>query len=475
MKNKMVVKLISYFFITLLVFCLVISVLFITLFRKYIVDFYKADMLKQAEAMSDSLTEYMGQTGGWNRQGGLKGYMRILDELSNGNIWIVDENMDFLVSGRGMSGQITYSDLPSNAEILVQNAFKGEASFSEEFSGFLDEPTLTVGVPIMEGDIIKGALLLHTSISGMTGSVRQGISIMFLSTVLALMISVIIGIILSLSFTRPLKKMKNTALALARKDYSAKTGVVQNDEIGQLAYTIDELSIQLDAASKESERLAKMKQDFMTNISHELKTPVTVIRGSAEALVDKVVNDPVQIEQYHKQILNDSIMLQRLVEDLLELSRLQNMDFSMSKQRILINDIISDAVHSSSHIAKPKNININLFMEDFNVEMEGDYARLRQMFVIVLDNAVKFSNQGSKIEVMCSKNTIVIKDYGCGISRKDIPYIFERFYKMNNEANRTGTGLGLAIAKQIANRHNIEILVNSNEGIGTEFTFVFNK
>jgi signal transduction histidine kinase len=76
---------------------------------------------------------------------------------------------------------------------------------------------------------------------------------------------------------------------------------------------------------------------------------------------------------------------------------------------------------------------------------------------------------------MCSKNTIVIKDYGCGISRKDIPYIFERFYKMNNEANRTGTGLGLAIAKQIANRHNIEILVNSNEGIGTEFTFVFNK
>jgi len=317
--------------------------------------------------------------------------------------------------------------------------------------------------------------LLHTSISGMTGSVRQGISIMFLSTVLALMISVIIGIILSLSFTRPLKKMKNTALALARKDYSAKTGVVQNDEIGQLAYTIDELSIQLDAASKESERLAKMKQDFMTNISHELKTPVTVIRGSAEALVDKVVNDPVQIEQYHKQILNDSIMLQRLVEDLLELSRLQNMDFSMSKQRILINDIISDAVHSSSHIAKPKNININLFMEDFNVEMEGDYARLRQMFVIVLDNAVKFSNQGSKIEVMCSKNTIVIKDYGCGISRKDIPYIFERFYKMNNEANRTGTGLGLAIAKQIANRHNIEILVNSNEGIGTEFTFVFNK
>ena len=166
MKNKMAVKLASYFFITLLLFFLVISVLFITLFRNHIIDFYKSDMLTQAEAMADNLTEYMGQTGGWNRQGGIRTYIQVLNDISTKNIWIVDEDLNFLMTGRGMTGQITYSDLPSNAEILVQNAFKGESSFSEEFSGFLDEPSLTAGVPIMDGSTVKGALLLHSSIAG---------------------------------------------------------------------------------------------------------------------------------------------------------------------------------------------------------------------------------------------------------------------------------------------------------------------
>ncbi|MFA5342088.1 MAG: HAMP domain-containing sensor histidine kinase [Clostridia bacterium] len=475
MKNKMAVKLASYFFVTLLLFFLVISVLFITLFRNHIINFYKADMIKQAQSISQNITEYMSESGGWSRQGGIRVYMQILDDISTGNIWIVDENLDFLISGRGMTNQITYSDLPSNAEILVQNAFKGESSFSEEFSGFLDEPTLTAGVPIMEGSSVKGALLLHSSISGMTESIKQGISIMAVSTISALGLSVILGIILSVSFTRPLKKMKNAAVALAKKDYSAKTGVKQKDEIGQLAFSIDQLSMQLDSASQESERLMKMKQDFMTNISHELKTPVTVIRGSAEALVDKVVTDPAQIEQYHQQILNDSVMLQRLVEDLLELSRLQNMDFSINMQKLSLSDVISDAVHTSSHIAKPKNIEIKLFSDGLNIEIEGDYARLRQMFMIVLDNAVKFSASDSVIEVKSMNNKITIKDYGCGIKEQDMPFIFERFYRIDNEANRTGTGLGLAIAKQIANRHNILIEVSSELGKGTQFTFILNR
>ncbi|HPB17819.1 MAG TPA: HAMP domain-containing sensor histidine kinase, partial [Clostridia bacterium] len=170
-----------------------------------------------------------------------------------------------------------------------------------------------------------------------------------------------------------------------------------------------------------------------------------------------------------------SVMLQRLVEDLLELSRLQNVDFSINMQRVLINDVISDAVHTSNHIARPKNININLLLDDCDLEISGDYARLRQMFMIVLDNAVKFSVSGSIIDVSCMKNSVLIKDYGCGISEKDMPYIFERFYKLNNEANRTGTGLGLAIAKQIAKKHNIDIDVISREGTGTQFTFIFNR
>ena len=227
-------------------------------------------------------------------------------------------------------------------------------------------------------------------------------------------------------------------------------------------------------ASKESERLIQMKQDFMANISHELKTPVTVIRGSAEALCDKIITEPEQVELYHKQILNDSIMLQRLVEDLLELSRLQNTDFSVNKEKVNVCEVVSDAVHTARNLAKKKNIEVRFEMSESR-EIQGDYARLRQMFMVVLDNAIKFSNENGNVEVVCNRDFISIKDYGCGIKKEDMKYIFERFYKIDNDSNRTGTGLGLAIAWQIALRHDIEIEVVSEIGQGAEFKFIFKE
>lgn len=474
MKNKMAYKLSAYFSITLVLFLIVISFLFVMLFRSHIISFYKADMQKEASSIAYSISEYLNESGGWSRQGGISAYTKVLEDVTTNDVWIVDENLNFLVSGRGRVNQVTYSDLPSNAEVLVNDVFSGKTTFSEEFSGIIEEPTLTIGVPILINGSVKGAVLLHSSIDGMTESISQGISIMAISALSALAIAIILGIILSISFTNPLKKMRNAAISLSEKDYSAKTGVKQNDEIGQLASAIDQLSIQLDMASKESERLIQMKQDFMANISHELKTPVTVIRGSAEALCDKIITEPEQIELYHKQILNDSIMLQRLVEDLLELSRLQNTDFSVNKEKVNVCEVVSDAVHTARNLAKKKNIDVRFEMSESR-EIQGDYARLRQMFMVVLDNAIKFSNENGNVEVVCNRDFISIKDYGCGIKKEDMKYIFERFYKIDNDSNRTGTGLGLAIAWQIALRHDIEIEVVSEIGQGAEFKFIFKE
>jgi len=287
-----------------------------------------------------------------------------------------------------------------------------------------------------------------------------------------LILSVFLSVALALTFTRPLEKMKNIAAFLAVGNYSVKTGIKQNDEIGELAATMDILSQRLSEADEERNRVQKQRQDFITNISHELRTPVTVIRGSLEALSDGVVNEPEQVKEYHKQMLNESKSLERLVNDLLELSRLQNTDFRIEMQELNICDVLKDSVRSASNLARQKNINIEFSLDRDVFLTKGDYGRLRQMFLTVIDNAIKFSYYNKSIYITLKDNHIIIKDEGIGISKEDFPNIFDRYYSVKSDENKTGTGLGLTIAKQIALRHNIEMFAESGLNEGTSFVFV---
>ncbi len=172
-------------------------------------------------------------------------------------------------------------------------------------------------------------------------------------------------------------------------------------------------------------------------------------------------------------MLNERIFLQRLVNDLLDLSRLQNTDFKIEMQELNLCDVINDVVRSVHNIAESKKINITHEQDTQVCVIKGDFGRLRQMLLIVLDNAIKFSPENSAVTVSLENKSISIKDNGIGISNEDLPYIFDRFYKVKSEENKNGTGLGLAIAKQIADRHNIKLSVNSTQSEGTVFKFEF--
>lgn len=285
--------------------------------------------------------------------------------------------------------------------------------------------------------------------------------------------SFLLSLVFSLSFTKPLATMKKTALQITNGEYTAKTNIKQDDEIGELANTLDILAGRLDEASRESEKLETMRREFIANISHELKTPITVIRGSLEALVDKVVTDDSKVEEYHMQMLNESKYLQRLVGDLLELSKLQSMDFVIEKNEISICDVIEDVTRSAGHLAKKEGVKIIFIKKIDDCKIIGDYGRIRQMIMIILDNAIKFSPRNETVHIVLENGRLSIKDNGVGISAEHLPYIFERFYKSRSEKNKIGTGLGLAIAKKIADRHDIELRVKSIEGEGTIFIFVW--
>ena len=476
MRNKITWKLTVYFSVVLLLFSVIIGSVFMVLFKNHTMQLQKTELQKRAETMADTISDFANSSGsGSGMMGsgrmGYGAYLRFLNDIAMTDVWIVDENLDLITGGPMI--QYQYSDLPQDADKVVKEVFQNKTTFSEGFSGLLNKPTLTVGTPIVSDGKVIGALLLHSPVEGINEANFQGFLILIVSIIAAFLLTLVLSGILAANFTKPLKKMKDSAMLLAAGNYTAKTGVQQRDEIGELAAAIDVLSERLDLADRESEKLNQLRRDFVANISHELRTPVTVIRGSLEALCDEVVTDPKQIKSYHRQMLNESMFLQRLVNDLLDLSRLQNTDFKIEIQEINLCDVLQDVIRSAQHMAQLKNIEIQQKQETPLCSIMGDYGRLRQMFLIILDNAVKFSPRGSTVTITMKENTVSIQDRGMGISPEDLPHIFDRFYKVKSEENKTGTGLGLAIAKQIADRHNIHISIRSQINQGTEFGFQF--
>ena len=407
--------------------------------------------------------------------------MRMIEDIAMGEVWIVDAKTGNIVQGRNEKGQpFSYLKLPPNAEETIKKAISGETTTTENFNDYLNENSITVAVPIKNGETIEGVVLLHSPVKYMSSALKSGIYTLIFSILAALILASISAVWLSISFTKPLNKIRDTTTELAKGNYEVTTQIKQSDEIGELAKSIDKLALQLDKSSKESERFQKMRQNFIANISHELRTPITVIRGSIEAICDGIISDPEQLKDYNEQILSDSIHLQRLVNDLIDLTKLQNTDFSIDKSTINLFEIINDAVRSMKQISTKKGVKINFSAENAIEEdrylFVGDYQRIRQMIIIVLDNAIKFSNENQKVDILLKKDNkkyeLKICDSGRGIDPENIGEIFNRYHKSNTEENKNGMGLGLAIAKEIALRHNIEIFVESEPNIKTIFTFL---
>jgi len=490
MRYKITRKLILFITVILLSFSIMTGFLFSFLFNRYTVDYHKADMEHRVLVIAETLSAYLesgetaptgmgpGNMGMSGNMHGFRPYLNVIDKIAMSDVWVVNQNAELIVRAQGAN--INLSELPAAGEAVIKEALLGNMSFSESFSDVLGSKYLTIGAPVKNsaGKIIA-AVLLHAPINSIESSTVAGFQILSISTLIALALAIGLAIILSMKFIRPLKDINSTARKLAEGDYSVKTGVTLNDEIGELAGTIDVLSERLQIASTESERMDKTRRDFISSISHELRTPVTVLRGSLEALRDKVVVDPIQVNEYHGQMLKECLSLQRLVDDLLSLTKLQNPDFKMDMVPLNLSEVLSDVVRSMKTLAEKKNIVLKCDNPYETLKIRGDYGRLRQMIMVIIDNAIKFSpsNETVILSMKCQDShcRLSIEDHGSGIAKEDIPYIFDRFNKVNAKENHQGTGLGLAIAKEIASRHRIGLSAESEPDQKTVFALDFRK
>ncbi len=229
----------------------------------------------------------------------------------------------------------------------------------------------------------------------------------------------------------------------------------------------------------ESERLEQTRRDYVANVSHELRTPLTALRGLIEPLNDGLVKTEQDRSHYYQIIYRETLRLSRLIDDLLELSRLQSGGVLVERKKFDIVDLIQSFIFTYSNRAEQLGIEFTAELPDAPLYADSNADRVEQVLVILFDNALKFTPEGGKIE-LCVRDLggdieLMVKDSGVGISKEDLPSVFDRFYKADKAHGEPGTGLGLSIAKEIIRLMGGRISVESEEGKGAAFKFTIAK
>ncbi len=467
MKSGITRKLVTYFVLVIVAFAIIIGLVFSVSYQRQTKGNIKASLTHES-SMIVSLIESKGSLNITQKEvSDVVASMSVEDV----QVWVVDKTgliTRLTASRMGMGMMRDITNLTSTTKNYITKVLSGQSITSENVKGVFNTETLTIGLPITQGQNIIGALFVSASLNAISSVSNSGVRLMLIATLIGILGATLLGYLLSKRFIKPLQTANTAIDTLASGDFTLKLKKHSNDEFGQLSDNINILATRLNTAKTQSDNLEKMRQNFISDITHELRTPVTVIRGLAEGVKDGLYEDSISVSQ---QIIVETQAMQRLIKDLLELSKLEDPDFKIEKQFIEIHDLLADVCRSTKPLIEPKQLNLNCQIEAGLWRIEADHQRLRQMLMIVLDNAIKFSPQGSTITLKAHQDQehviLSISDQGEGMSEAQLKTLFVRYHSTE------GNGIGLALCKKIADRHNIKIEVISTPQTGTQFSFIY--
>lgn len=389
----------------------------------------------------------------------------------------------------------------SNVRIQITDTSKKVLADSTHFSygSIIDTPDITTAIegkqgsyigkdPVTEEEIMTTATALRSD-TGIVGAIRLTTSLEKTRKVIAGLIFyfIIFGIViillvffisfyLSQTITKPIKKITGISREIARGNMSVRAEKGRNDEIGILSDSINHMASEMQKADA-------LKNEFISSVSHELKTPLTSIKGWAVTLGDTDKEDFEIIKRGIYIIKNETDRLTDMVEDLLDFSRLQSGSFGLQLQKVDINGLLIDVYEQMRPRAERQGIKIsNEGIPADLFELSADGRRLRQVMINLLDNSLKFTPQGGTIKVAAGPTQAVenpghagyyeikVEDTGCSIDEDELPMIKNRFYRGRNAAKESGIGLGLAICNTIINSHGGTMDITSEKGKGTKVT-----
>ena len=312
-----------------------------------------------------------------------------------------------------------------------------------------------------------GAYRWITSLEATNRLVGGFVLVLVLAALVILAFCMGSGLFFIKSIVKPIRDVSNIARKIAMGDFKSRIEIKKNDEIGELCDTINYMASELSEAEN-------MKNDFISSVSHELRTPLTAIRGWGETAKMSVGTDDSLVNRGLDVVLAEADRLSGLVEELLDFSRMESGRLSVVSQPVNVSAILGESVDMYIELARQQGIELIFTRPAEDVTVTGDPNRLKQVFINIIDNAVKYTEKGGQVlvdqftEDSCVR--IIVKDTGVGIPAQDIDRIKEKFYKANKAVR--GSGIGLAVADEIIKQHGGLLFIESTEGVGTTVTIV---
>ena len=341
---------------------------------------------------------------------------------------------------------------------------KGEGSFVGKLSS--GEKILAVSLPISSLSTEYSSVRMVTSLTEIDNTIKGYILAVTLIVTVIILIIIITGLYFAGSIVRPIRQISGIARKFAMGDFSVRIENDSDDEIGELCTAINHMADELSTAEA-------MKNEFISSVSHELRTPLTAIKGWAETLMVDGGENPDTMKKGVGVIVNETERLSQMVEELLDFSRMQNGHFTLQKANMDILAELGDAVLIYSNKAMREGKQIIYEEPEMLPFVYGDKNRIRQGFINIIDNAVKYSSAGDTVTIRAFENDgnimVSVTDTGCGIKSSDLSKVKTKFYKANH--TRRGSGIGLAVADEIIAMHGGSMDITSpGEGKGTTVT-----
>jgi signal transduction histidine kinase len=332
------------------------------------------------------------------------------------------------------------------------------------------EAYLVVGVPIWSdeeglGDAV-GAVVFTKSMSEMNDTLGSLNITLLISTLFAFIIMLIPAYLVARRIAVPIRRMREVAHAMAGGDFSVRADETQKGEIGELGQSMNYFA-------EESGKLEQTRRDYVANVSHELRMPIASIRAMGETLRDGMAKTDEKKELFYNNIVRESLRLSRLVDDLLELSRLQAGAEAMERSHFDLREVFRNIGDMYGHIAAQSSITLAITPDmdkGAPLSVFSNPDRVEQVLVIFMDNAIRHTPAGGSIALSAAATggtgvDIIVSNTGEGIPAEDLPHIFERFYKVDKSHSGSGTGLGLSIAREVARALGGGIRAESNAEI----------
>lgn len=377
-------------------------------------------------------------------------------------VQVLDKNGNIIVSTTGFqTARETMTDYDDALASQSGSAFwRGKNSGGEQIMAG------TTLVYDSEGEHI-GAYRWITSLHSTWRRIYLMISVIILIAIAAIGVCSLSGIFFIKSIVRPIRDVSNTARRIALGDFKSKIEIDKNDEIGELCDTINYMATELSHAET-------LKNDFISSVSHELRTPLTAIRGWGETVKMSIGVDDELVSRGMEVVLSEADRLSSLVEELLDFSRMQSGRLTVNTMPIDVSELLRTVSDMYTELARQQGIELSYTPPVQNSIVLGDPDRLKQVFINIIDNAVKYTEKGGLVLVVQSREEgcvqILVKDTGVGIPAADLDHVKEKFFKSNKTVR--GSGIGLAVADEIIKQHQGLLFLESTEGVGTTATIV---